>query len=77
MNISVKKFISIYGAKFFIFYVLAFFLLVTFFGRFEVKTFPGDFVIPLGENAIYLPFTSSLGVALFFLVVIEIYRNLH
>ncbi len=77
MNINIKKFISVYGIKFAIFYALAFFLLVTFFGRHEFRTFPGDVVINIGESVLYLPFTSALAIAVFFLVIIEIYRNLH
>lgn len=77
MNISVKKFISNYGIKFGGLYLVAFLLLVTFFGKFKFRTFPGDVLIDNGTFVLYLPFTSALAFAVFFLVIFEIYRNMH
>lgn len=76
MNIKLKKFISTYGIKFVVFYLLAFFLLVTMFSKFTFQTFPGDVLIKNQSFTLYLPFTSALAVAAFFLVIIEIYKNL-
>jgi len=76
MNINVKKFISIYGIRFVLAYLFAFFVLVTFFGRFEFQTFPGDLLMQRETFAIYLPFTSALAFAVFFIIIFEVYKNL-
>jgi len=54
------------------FYLLAFFVLVTFYSRFEFPTFPADILINKGF-VLYLPFGSSLAFALFAVVMIETY----
>lgn len=76
MNIKLKKFISTYGIKFVAFYLLGFFILVSLFGRFAFQTFPGDILIKNQSFTLYLPFTSALAFAAFFLVIIEVYKNL-
>ncbi len=77
MNIGTKKFLARYGLRFAGLYLLAFILLVTFFSRFSFRTFPGDLLIERGDFVLYLPFTSALAFAVFFLVVFEIYKNIH
>ena len=57
--------------------MIAFLLLVTFFGRFKFRTFPGDVLIDNDTFVLYLPFTSALAFAVFFLVIFEIYKNMH
>jgi hypothetical protein len=76
MNISTKKFIAAYGLRFSLFYVLAFFLLVTFTSKFNIDTFFGDVLVKRPNFVIYLPFGSAFGVAAFLLVVFEIYKQL-
>lgn len=76
MDIKWKKFISEYGLRFAGLYLVAFFLLVTFFGKFAFRTFPGDLLIRRGDFVLYLPFTSALAFAVFFLVIFEIYKNM-
>jgi len=76
VNIKLKKFIASYGIKFIAFYFLSFFILTTFFARFKFQTFPGD-ILYKGKNFyVYLPFTSALAIAVFFLIIIEIYKNM-
>lgn len=76
MNINIKKFLANYGLKFGGLYVVAFILLVSFFGRFKFRTFPGDVLIERGDFTLYLPLVSSLAFAVFFLVIFEIYKNI-
>lgn len=76
MNLKWKQFMSTYGLKFAGIYILAFFLLVNFFGRFNFNTFPGDLLIKRESFTLYLPFTSSLAFAVFFLVIFEVYKNM-
>jgi hypothetical protein len=76
MDINTKKFISKYGIKFAGLYILAFVLLVTFFSRLHFRTFPGDLLVEEGSFTLYLPFTSSLAFAVFFLVIFDIYKNI-
>ena len=76
MGIGWKKFLARYGLTFFGIYVIAFFLLVTLASTHNFPTFPGDVLINPGSLRIYLPFTSSGAFAVFFLIVVEIYKNM-
>ena len=76
MGIGWKKFLAKYGLTFFGFYIVAFFLLVTLANSREFPTFPGDILINPGSFRIYLPFTSAGAFAVFFLIIIEIYKNM-
>lgn len=76
MGIGWKKWLSKYGIRFAGLYILSFFLLVTFFGRFGFQTFPGDILIERGTFVLYLPFASAFAFAIFFLIIFEVYKNL-
>lgn len=76
MGVGWKKFLSVYGIKFAGFYLLAFFLLVTFAGASQDFSVFGDIVINVGSGVIFLPFASSLLISAFMLIVFEIYRNI-
>lgn len=76
MNIGTKKFLARYGLKFAGIYVLGFIVLVTFAGRFKATVFPGDILIQRESFTIYFPFTSSLAIAVFVLIIFEVYKNI-
>ena len=76
MNIGTKKFLAKYGLKFAGLYALSFFLLITFFSRFNFQTFRGDLLIERESFTIYLPFTSSFAFAVFILIIFEIYKTM-
>lgn len=66
-----KNLLSKYGLMFGAVYVIAFFLLITLSGQFDLPTFPGD--IKFG-NFFYLPFTSSAAIAIFTTIMLEMYN---
>lgn len=76
MNLKLKQFLANYGLKFAGLYLISFVLLVTFFGKYSFNTFPGDVLIERASFTIYLPFVSSLAIAVFFLVIFEVYKNM-
>jgi len=66
-----RKLAQKYGLMFSISYGGAFFFLVTFYERFKFNTFPGDILI---GKSFYLPFTSSLAIAAFVVIIIELFK---
>lgn len=71
-----KKFMSVHGAFFVGVYFISFFLLVTLGSRIKFDTFYGDVAFKVGASRIYLPFTSSLAAAIFFVIIYSVYRFL-
>jgi len=66
-----KSLLSKYGLLFGGSYFIAFFILISLSGRFDLPTFPGDLKI---GNLFYLPFTSSLAIAAFTTIMLEMYN---
>lgn len=75
LNRQSQEILKKWGLLFLGAYLFGFVLLVTFFSKYNFNTFPGDILIQRESFRLYLPFTSSLAIATFTIVLFEVFKN--
>lgn len=71
-----QKFLQEYGIAFIGFYLIFFFLLVTFFPKFHFNALPGDIVVKRSGGDLYIPLVSPAFVSAFMTVLIKVYKEI-